>query len=91
MRERAVVEVEVFIDVHDPDVLGRVNDPEFREQMGPGFDDERDVIKHLAFNAVQNRIYDVSRLDGWADLPDNAATILTRVGDIEVDESGEKR
>lgn len=73
----------VHITVKDRDVIERVT--------GPGGDDwrsqlydlrtEQDVLEHLAGNALKNGTERVNRLDGWADLPDDAATMY--VGDVE--------
>lgn len=38
-------------------------------------DTEADVFAHLAYNCALNGIERVNRLDGWADLRDDAATM----------------
>jgi len=46
------------------------------------FRTENDVYEHLAHNALTNGVTDISRLDGWADVPYGAV----RLGvDVEVD------
>jgi hypothetical protein len=65
------------VTINDLDVVERVT--------GPGGDDWRsqfydlhtveDVVEHLVFNAARNGIHDISRLEGWADLYQDAVTI----------------
>lgn len=78
--------VDVDVTINDRDVIDRcVNNSE--SQRGDGsmvgwrdqfynLDTEEKVIDHLVYNAVRNGVERVNRLDGWADLPDDAATML---------------
>jgi hypothetical protein len=34
------------------------------------------VYEHLAYNCVANGVHDVSRLDGWADVPEDACRMF---------------
>ena len=72
----ASVETQVEITVHDPDVLERVTGPggdEWRSHFYP-LNDNADVIEHLAYNYVVNGVDDIRRLDGWADVAEDAVT-----------------
>lgn len=65
------VEVDVVITIHDDapkDVISRCFTKEWRDSMYT-LRDEDEVIEHLAYNAAINGVEDVSRLDGWADVP----------------------
>lgn len=86
-------ETRVAITVNDPDVIRRCveNTPSengYGENYGwrETFYDLRtaeQVLHHLAFNCIANGIERVNRLDGWADLADDAAT-MTVVRDVDV-------
>lgn len=80
-RVEAISEVEIV--VNDPDVLDRINDPEFRKSAYE-FRDEEHALQHLAFNAVANGVTRINRLDGWADMPDDAATITVDTHTLDV-------
>lgn len=74
-RKRILVEVEVTIN--DRDVIERVTGPKgdiWRAQLYD-LHTEEDVLDHLAYNAVANGVRQVNRLEGWADLPDDAAVM----------------
>jgi hypothetical protein len=63
---------------------------EWREHMGAGRDEgqnltEEDVLKHWAFNASSNNIWDISELDGWADVEKGVVTMRAEVIDVEVE------
>lgn len=81
------VVVPVSIVVHDEEALSRGQDPEWGEQLY-GTMDEDAALRHWAHNAVANGVTTVTRLDGWADLPDNAVIleVLLPRGDDEVTE-----
>ena len=79
------VDCEVIIDI-DPGLCANVisravdNEPEengrgetkgWRDFFYPLYD-EAEVLKHLAFNVVCNGVEDIRRLDGWADVPEDA-------------------
>lgn len=69
--------VDVRITVNDPDVIERVTGPggdEWRRIMYRHLHTEFDVLHHFAYNAIVSGVRQVNRLDGWADLPDDAAT-----------------
>jgi hypothetical protein len=71
-----VVEATVRVTVKDPDVIERVTGPkgdEWRELLYQ-LHTEADVLEHFAYNAVANGVGRCNVLDGWADLPDDAAT-----------------
>lgn len=40
-----------------------------------GFQDEGDVIRHLAWNRIKNGRFDAHRLDGWGDLDPDVLTM----------------
>lgn len=69
--------VRVEIDVQDRDVIERVTGPNGDEWRAGMYDlhTERQVLEHLAYNCVANGVGSASRLDGWADLPPEAATM----------------
>jgi hypothetical protein len=76
----------VLVEVNDPDVIERVTGPggdEWRAQLYPLHTAE-DVLHHLAYNCVHNGAKNLKFLDGWADLPEDAATM-----EIESVEAGE--
>jgi len=78
LKKRMVtLEACVEIAIRDPDVIERVTGPggdEWRAQLY-NLRTEDDVLDHLAYNAVANNVERVNQLDGWADLPDDAATM----------------
>lgn len=79
--------VTLSITVHDRDALERV--------IGAGGDEWRsqfyrlttteDVLEHWTYNAVCNGVQDVSRLEGWADLPAGAVTLDLEYGKPDVE------
>lgn len=72
----ATVETQVEITVNDPDVVERVTGPGGDEWRSRFYDLENvaDVIEHLAYNNVVNGVDDIRRLDGWADVGEDAVT-----------------
>jgi hypothetical protein len=68
------VEYVVEVEIHDPDVIDRCFTEDWQAHYWPVTERE-EVVRHIAFNAAMNGIESISRLDGWADLPDTAATI----------------
>jgi hypothetical protein len=67
----------VRVTVNDPGVIERITGPdgdEWREQMYP-LHSRDDVLAMLADNCARRGVERVNRLDGWADLPDDAATM----------------
>ena len=82
---RVVVTQEVVVTVNDPSVIRRCVDDEddWRGTYYP-LSTEEDVIGHLAMNADSMA---VNRLDGWADLDSQAATMYIESAEVEsVDE-----
>ena len=76
----AQLEASVEITVNDPDVIERVTGPEGDEWRSYAYNlyTEEEVLAHLAYNALVNGITRVNQLDGWADLPDDAAVMQLR-------------
>lgn len=75
----AFISTRVRVRIEDEDVLTRVTGPggnEWREYTYPDIKTEEDVVKHLAFNRIQNNVGEVYMLDGWADLPRGAASMF---------------
>jgi hypothetical protein len=77
--ERLDVEMRatVRIEINDSDVIERVTGPggdEWRSFLYP-LHTREDVLAHLAGCAIRLGVERVNRLDGWADLPDDAATM----------------
>lgn len=44
---------------------------------------EEELLKHLAYNAIFNNVYDASRLDGWGDLERDQITMHVNPESIE--------
>jgi hypothetical protein len=75
---RIEAEAVVYVDVRDPDVIERVTGPkgdEWRQQFYP-LRTIDDVLHHFAYNAIANGVLDVRRLDGWADVAEDAVTLV---------------
>ena len=77
------MEAVVSVSINDPDVIERVTGPGGDEWRSRAYNlrTKDDVVRHLAYNAIANGIDRANRLDGWADLPDDAATMV--VLDVE--------
>ena len=73
-KHRVLLEVEVEIEVNDPDVIERVTGPKGDEWRAQLYDlhTEANVLEHLAYNCAVNHCENASLLDGWADLPAEA-------------------
>lgn len=69
--------VQATVTIHNQEVLTRVTGPDGDEWRSQFYDlrTAEDVIQHFIFNAVTNRIHDISRLDGWADCDPSSVTI----------------
>lgn len=94
--------VVVEVTVNDDDVITRVldnHDDQGRPQpigSGNGWQDylyklgSRDEVLHmLAYNCVANGVNDANRLDGWADLERDVATMRVDSADLDfVDHKG---
>lgn len=75
---RVEAEATVYVDVRDPEVIERVTGPggdEWREQFYRTIQTAEDVVAHFAFNALANGVTDVNRLEGWADVDEDAVEI----------------
>lgn len=74
----------VKITINDPDVVTRAvkNKDGWWETICPLYN-EAEVLEHLAYNTVMNGVTSANDLDGWADLPRDAATM--QVLDFEVE------
>ena len=85
---RCVVETEVELTftIRNPDALERVVGPdgdEWRSQFYRLHTVE-DVLEHWAYNALCNGIYDISRLEGWADLATTDVDIGVEHADLDI-------
>jgi hypothetical protein len=84
----------VAITINDPDVIERVTNPvsgeEWRKQAYNLYTRD-EVLQHLAYNCLANGVERVNHLDGWADLPDDAATMgiesIEATGEVMTEES----
>lgn len=66
------------VAIHNPEVIERVTGPggdEWRSMFYADIETAEDVAEHLAFNAISNGVYDITRLDGWADCSASDVTI----------------
>jgi hypothetical protein len=78
------MEARVRVTINDPDVIERVTGPggdEWRSRLYSSIKTERDVLNHLAYNAIANGATNLKHLDGWADLDPDAAEMS--VVDVE--------
>ncbi len=79
---RPSVEVPVNVTVKDPDVFERITGPagrEWRQEHQFNLHTREDVLKHLAYECAVHGIGRANRLDGWDDLPDEAARMEVAV------------
>lgn len=74
----ANVELDVKVIINDEEAITRVTGPEGDEWRSRFYDlyTEEDVIEHFAYNAIINNVDRANRLDGWADLADDAVTMF---------------
>jgi hypothetical protein len=80
-----ILRVTVRVTVTDPRVYARVtgeDGDEFRANLYPSMRTIQDVNEHLA-KACLDGFDDASDLDGWADLPRGAATMLPIEAEVE--------
>lgn len=81
LRTGYLIETHTYVTVEvadDCDAITRVTGEggdEWRSHYY-NFATEQDVLEHFAYNAIANGVEDANRLDGWADLPDGAVTML---------------
>jgi hypothetical protein len=82
LQASVAAEVTVDVAINDYDgVVGRHVEGRV-EPMYSDLTTEDAILRHLAYNAVANGVERANRLDGWADLADDAATM--RVDSFEV-------
>lgn len=76
MRHDRDLWVSVRVDVNDQDVIDRVvNNDDNWQGMYYRMTTADEVLDHLAYNCAANGVERVNRLDGWADMADDAATM----------------
>lgn len=77
--------VSVSFKVNNPDAIERVTGPNGDEwrKYGYSLHTVNDVLEHWTYNVICNGIADISRLDGWADLEDDAVTVNIEYADVE--------
>jgi hypothetical protein len=85
-RYRVTTSVEIVFDVRNTDATERVT--------GPGGDEWRsqfyrlhtldDVLEHWAYNVICNGVFDISLLEGWADLQDADVGIDIEHSDLDL-------
>lgn len=63
------VEVVIADEAGRTDALTRWETKDWRTQFY-AFEKQVDLFDHLFHNCVENGVRDLSRLDGWADLPE---------------------
>lgn len=76
-RFRVPLEVWVEVTVNNRDVIDRVTGPEgddWRADLYP-LHTRDDVLEMLADNCARNGVQYANKLDGWADLPADAAVM----------------
>lgn len=78
---------DVEITINDPDAIARATGPNGDTWRADffGLRTERDVLKHLAFNCLANGCDTVKFLDGWADMPADAATMKIKYDSVEIE------
>lgn len=71
------VETPVKITINDEDVIERVTGPKGDEWRAQFYNlhTESDALDMLAYNCAVNGAERVNQLNGWGDLPDDAATM----------------
>lgn len=86
------VGVTVEIEINDEEAITRVTGPGGDEWRSYAYNlrTREDVLKHWAFNAVANGVDRVNRLDGWADMADDAVVLYVDRDSFEVDEIDER-
>ncbi len=83
------VTVYATVVVDDPEPFERVTGPDGDEWRSRFYDlyTDADVAEHLAFNAIANRIHDVSELEGWADVQPGLVRVEIDDTDVQADAS----
>lgn len=79
--------INVEVTVTDPDVIERITGPagdEWRGHMYP-LHTRDDVLQHLASAGFRLGVEDLQFLDGWGDLPKDAAVMKVVKDDCEID------
>lgn len=89
----------VHIDIDDglcPDVITRCTENTtavnglgesqgWRDTFYP-LETEDQVYEHLAFNCLVNGVTDITRLDGWADVPEDAVRMWVDRSSVEAED-----
>jgi len=70
---------------NEPDTNGRGETRGWRE-FYYDLRTEEDVLGHLAFNCLVNGTEDIRRLDGWADVPEDAVRMWVDRNTAEVED-----
>ena len=74
----------IQVIIKNPDVVERITGPggdEWRSHFYGDIETAEDVAEHFAYNALRNGIYDITRLDGWADCDENDVEIRAAEND----------
>lgn len=73
------------ITVRDADAIERVTGPKGDEWRAQFYrlTTAEDVLEHWTYNTLINGVRDVQRLEGWADLAEDAVTIDVEYGGLD--------
>ena len=75
------MEIEVMVDIDEAlapaDLFTRTTTDEWRDALYD-LPTRESVLEHWAFNAIHNGVRDVSRLEGWGDVADDAVRLRVR-------------
>ena len=89
MQKLVDVDATVIIAINDLNAIKRYSDGEPIGEDGKSYEPpypelttEEAILEHFAYNAVANGVQYANELDGWADLPADAAKFY-----IEIDET----
>jgi hypothetical protein len=84
-RVSVTIRFDVDVKITDETVINRVtaNKNGWRDTFYASLRTRDDVLRHLAVNAVLNRVCHASALDGWADLADDACTMVVVDEEVE--------
>lgn len=80
-KKKYTIEIEIptkltLTDEAPDDVITRCFTKEWQDHMFT-LATEDEVMDHLAYNLIENGVEDISRLDGWADIPEGVAMMST--------------
>jgi hypothetical protein len=86
VKKHVQLEAGCEITINDPDVIERVTGPKGDEWRSYAYNlhTEEDVLGHLAYNCLLSGAERVNQLDGWADLPGDAATMQRAMNSVDV-------